>query len=173
MTPAEFKGQEGSRIQALHGALGSLPALALVFASDISQVKPGAPLFAAAVILVIGAYVHWNSTDTVFWITNRQWIVPDDSGIPKADALLAKISALGHQHVALNYAYAIATLGCSIAGFAAVYSDLRLGISTEAGFIVVGFVLLAVAIEVVSSRLRFEWIMRKASELGVTLGERA
>lgn len=171
MSPAEFKGQEGSRIQALHGALGSLPALALVFASDISQVEPGAPLFAAAVILVIGAYVHWNSTDTVFWLNNRQWIVPDDSGIPEADVLLAKISALGHRHVALNYAYAIATLGCSIAGFAAVYSDLRLGISTEVGFIVVGFVLIAVAIEVVSSRLHFEWIMKKATELGVTLEE--
>lgn len=173
MSPAEFKGQEGSRIQALHGALGSLPALALVFASDISQVAPGAPLFAAAVIFVIGAYVHWNSTDTVFWINSREWIVPDESGIPAANALLAKMRALGHRHVALNYAYAIATLGCSIAGFAAVYSDLRLGVSTEAGFIVVGCVLVAVVIEVVGSRLRLEWILKKASELGVTEEERA
>lgn len=167
MTPAEFKSQEGSRLQALHGALGTLPALALVFASDITQVAPGAPFFTAAIILVIGSYVHWNSTDTIFWLTIKRWIVGTDDECSVADDYRERLIRSGGYHVVMNHVYAIATLVCCVAGFAGVYSSIRLGVSAEVGFLAVGFLLIVVAIEIVFSRQNLARLIRSIQDIVV------
>jgi hypothetical protein len=152
MNGTDFKALEGARIGAVHGAVGALPAAALVFADTPLVVAPGAPLFAAAIILVLGAYMHWNHTDTGYWLIGEICAGEDKEATNKK--VREDLERSGTRHVAMNYIYALASVGCTAAGFAGVYSSFRSGMSVDQGFIAAGLVFAVTTGELVLSRIR-------------------
>lgn len=152
MNATDFKALEGARIGAVHGAVGALPAAALVFADTPSVVAPGAPLFAAAIILVLGAYMHWNHTDTGFWLL--EGIYADVDHAEQNQAVRTDMERAGTRSVVMNYVYGLASVGCTAAGFAGIYSSFRVSFSVDQGFIIAGAVFIATAAELVISRAR-------------------
>lgn len=164
MTPVEFKNQEGTRIQAVLGAIGALPAAALVFATDPALSAPGAPFFLAAIFLVVGAYLHWNHTDSIFWLDG----VDLNYDEPNRDVALAHgkdVEKAGLRHVTFSYLYGLGSLACTAAGFTGVYASIRLPLSIDAGFYVAGVLLLFTAVELIISRVRMEWLLRRNIDL--------
>lgn len=152
MNATDFKAMEGVRIGAVHGAVGALPAAALVFADTPAVVAPGAPLFTAAIILMVGAYMHWNHTDTGFWL-----ISGIDEHCEKAEQNASVRRALtrsGTRHIAMNYLYGLGSVLCTVGGFAAVYSTFRSSISVDMGFVLAGATFFATSFELIMSRAR-------------------
>ena len=159
MNGTDFKALEGVRIGAVHGAVGALPAAALVFADTPSVVAPGAPLFAAAIILVLGAYMHWNHTDTGFWLIGG--IDSDGDNRATNEKVRNDLMRSGARNVAMNYIYGLASVGCTVAGFAGVYSSFRSSLSVDQGFIAAGLIFALTTIELVMSRIRHNFLSKR------------
>lgn len=152
MNATDFKAMEGVRIGAVHGAVGALPAAALVFADTPAVVAPGAPLFSTAIILVLGAYMHWNHTDTSFWLVSA---IDEHSEKAKQNASVrSALGRAGTRHVTMNYLYGLGSVLCTAGGFAAVYSTFRSGISVDVGFVLTGVTFIATSLELIMSRAR-------------------
>ena len=160
MNAAEYKQLEGQRIQQVLSAIGALPAAMLVFGDGPSTSAAGAPLFAVAIALVVGAFMHWNYTDAAYHLDCIDHTVrPQDR--PTVDFWQADLEAAGYHFQGLTYFYGIASLLCSLAGVAAVYSTIRFGVSVEVGFWTAGAVAVAVCAEIVlSGRRRNELLAR-------------
>ena len=130
MNAAEYKEIEGQRIQQV---LGALPAAMLVFGESPSTSAGGAPLFAAAIALIVGALMNWNYTDGAYYLDSISYTVPDEER-EALDRWEADLLAAGYRFQHRTYSYAILSLFCSILGVAGVYSTLHTGISVNIGF---------------------------------------
>lgn len=153
MNAAEYKELEGQRIQQVLGAIGALPAAMLVFGEGPSTSAAGAPLFAAAIALIVGAFMHWNYTDAAYHLDCiDHHVTPQHQ--PLVDRWQEDLERAGYRFQGMTYFYGIASLLASLAGVAAVYSTLRAGVSVETGFWVAGGISVAVCAEVVCSGRR-------------------
>lgn len=150
----EWKSLEGQRIQGVLGAIGALPAAALVFGETAAASAPGAPLYTAAIVLTMGAYMHWIYTDGVYHISAIPFrFTVEDLARYRAWEQHTLIPA-GYQFQAMTYAYGISSLLCTVLGLMGVYSSLRTGLSVEIGFVAVIVVACAVSFEIVASARR-------------------
>jgi hypothetical protein len=148
MNAAEYKQLEGQRIQQVLSAIGALPAAMLVFGDGPSASAAGAPLFAMAIALIVGALMHWNYTDAAYHMDcTEHSVAPEEQH--RVNAWQKDLEAAGYRFQRRTYFYGIASLLCSIAGVAAVYSTIRFGVSVEAGFWAVGVGAVAICAEVV------------------------
>lgn len=121
VTPAESKNIEGQRLTALFGAIGALPGAALVASGP-----QGAPLFILAICAVAAAYMFWMFTDDTFEASIT--IRPEDSE-------WRRLSWLGYFYQWSTFGYGALSIALTLTGFAGVHSNLRSGISVEAGFV--------------------------------------
>jgi hypothetical protein len=120
----EWKELEGQRIGAALGAVGALPAAALVVGKEVG---PASPFFALALVAVVAAYLFWMFTDSIYHLS----MAPIDE-----DELLL----MRRRGTPLSYAcfgYGAASLLLSLFGLAAMHAGLRTTISVSDGFIVV------------------------------------
>lgn len=148
MNAAEYKQLEGQRIQQVLGAIGALPAAMLVFGDGPSTAAAGAPLFTIAIALIVGALMHWNYTDAAYHMDSiEHFVAPEEQH--KVDAWQDDLEMAAYRFQRRTYFYGIASLLCSIAGVAAVYSTIRFGLSVELGFWAAGIGTVAVSAEVV------------------------
>lgn len=136
---AQHKAHEGTRLQALFGALGALPAGALILGSEAAA---GAPLFCGALLAIFAAYMFWGYTDTVYHCDSLQIFAEEDR--PK----LVRVAK--HYQLAC-FGYGISGVACTFAGFAAVNSTIRSPISVSAGFWLLAPLAVIVAAHVVAS----------------------
>jgi hypothetical protein len=149
------KTQEGTRLLALFGALGAVPAGALVLGAESA---PGAPLFCLALLGVFAGYMFWGYTDAVYHIDTLLILDGEE---------LEKLHRDGYRWQRACIAYGIITVSCTFAGFAAVYSDLRTPFSVSVGFLAIVPATALSAIHIIrASTERNNWIMfaRKAGE---------
>jgi hypothetical protein len=137
----EYKQMEAARIQPLLGAVGALPGAALVLGSEAHS---AAPLFVSALTFIAAAYLFWMCTDAVF---GMQY----DNAVAGEEALAAHQERVGYYMSWATLLYGIVSLGCSIAGLAAMHSTLRLPISIDHGFIIAVAIFVVVAGHCVSA----------------------
>jgi len=147
----EFKATEGFRVQSVLASLGALPAAALVFGDSAESVAPGAPLYCAAILLLIGAYMHWMYTDGTFYMGFEHSASSVDEATTRwLDALYRS----GARNQTMTFLYGFGNILCTLGGAAAVYGGMRLPVSVETGFAAV-FLLSAVVFgDVFGSNLR-------------------
>ncbi|WP_436357929.1 hypothetical protein [Brevundimonas sp. CEF1] len=160
MNAAEFKELEGQRIQQVLGAIGALPAAMLVFGDGPSTAAAGAPLFVAAIALIVGSIMHWNYTDGAYHLDTIEHDVRLVDQ-PKVDLWQEDLERAGYWFQGLTYYYGISSLICSVAGVAAVYSTIRLSVSVEIGFLAAGAVTIAVCTEIVLSGRRRNQLLKR------------
>ncbi len=120
---AAHKAHEGSRLLALFGALGALPAGALVLGAESA---PGAPLFCIALVALFAAYMFWGYTDAAYQADSLGYLEGEDIKDLHQTALRWQRASFGYGMVAIS---------CTLAGFAAVYSEIRVPISVSGGFL--------------------------------------
>lgn len=164
MNAAEYKNIEGQRIQQVLGAIGALPAAMLVFGDGPTTVAAGAPLFAAAIVLIVGALMNWNYTDAIFYLDTEHHVVPMDHVEDLATWQIALENA-GDRFQYRTYGYGVLSLLCSITGVAGVYSSLRLPIPVDIGFLIVIVLTIIVSIDVVRSGLQRNQLLNESRRL--------
>lgn len=166
MNDAEYKSIEGQRIQQVLGAIGALPAAMLVFGDGPAISATGAPLFVAAIVLVIGSLMNWNYTDAAYHMDSLHMELPEEHQ-PAHLAWMADLERAGYQFQHRTYGYAIASLLCSILGVAGVYSTLRSGVSVNVGFLVTVGLGLLTSGDVVALGMKRNALMRRVRALSV------
>ncbi len=120
VTPTDYKTLEGQRIQALMAAVATIPGAALVASGP-----EGAPLFAAALIMIAASFMFWIFVDGVYHL----------STIPNRDAKeWARLVGAGYRYQAGCVLYGAASIFLSMAGFAGVHSGWTTGVSVLVGF---------------------------------------
>jgi len=157
----EWKALEGQRIQSVLGAIGALPAAALVFGDDAAASAPGAPLYTAAIVLMIGAYMHWLYTDGVYHLGSIEFRFTEVDLKAFRDWETKTLHPAGYRFQWSTYAYAIASLLCTVCGLMGVYSTIRSGVSVEVGFYAVIALAACVSAEVVSSGAKRNRLLRE------------
>lgn len=120
VTPTDYKTLEGQRIQALMAAVAALPGAALVASGS-----KGAPLFAAALVAIAGAFMCWIFTDGIYHFST----VPNRSQRDWARLLRA-----GYRYQWSTILYGAMSILLSISGFAGVHSGQTTTVSVAAGF---------------------------------------
>ena len=149
----DWKTIEGQRVQAVLGAVGALPAAALVLSDNAAVVSPGAPLFLAAVVMVLGAYVHWLNTDGIYHLDSLEIVVPPDMYAARVEWCRG-LRKPGLQYQFSTYAYAGSSMMLTIAGFAAIHTDIRLPVTVGWGFAAAGALLVVTLAEVLVARAK-------------------
>lgn len=147
----QIKSSEGSRIQAVLGSVGALPAGALVFGESATMIAPGAPFYCAAVFFTVGAYLQWLYLDATFHMA-------DDNGVAeKSDPQrkwLNRLFRSSGYHQTMTYVYGVLSLLATLGGAAGVYGGIRTGITLPWGFAGALAVLVVVFADVFHSNLR-------------------
>jgi len=167
MNDAEYKQIEGQRIQQVLGAIGALPAAMLVFGDGADVSAAGAPLFAAAIALIVGSLMNWNYTDGAYYLDGASFMVPEE----ESEALERWQSALNrHAYIFQHrtFAYGILSLICSILGVAGVYSTIRAPLSVDAGFVLAIATSGAVSFDVVWLGMKRNGLLRECRRLSET-----
>lgn len=120
VTPGDLKEMEGRRLLALMAAMGALPGGAL-----LTLGPSGAPLFAAALVALIGAYMFWLFTDGVYYYSQfAPVLTPDET---------TQLHRSGYRYQATNFAYAAASVLLSLLGMVAEHGGVRLPIAVATG----------------------------------------
>lgn len=127
----EYKSMEGQRIGAALGAIGALPAAALVLGKEVG---PAAPFFALALVGIVAAYLFWLYTDGVYHLSSAP--------LNEQETLVLKRLGYHFQHAC--FAYGAMSLLLTLFGVAAVHSGIHTPIPIWAGFAVV--LILAIAV---------------------------
>lgn len=164
MNYTDFKNLEGQRVQAVLGAIGALPAAMLVFGDAPASAAPGAPLFAAAVVMVVGAYQQWTQTDACFYLDATPFNLPDESA-KLAERWRAEVNVQGDRCQNATFVYGIASLFASMFGLAAVFSTLRSPVTVEVGFCAAVLLLGFVSWEVFSSNRKINALLHRCRAL--------
>ena len=120
----EYKAMEGQRIGAVLGAIGALPAAALVLGEEVG---PGAPFLALALACVVAAYLFWLYTDGVYHLTSA----------PLNEGERAGMERIGYHFQHACFGYGVTSLLLTLFGVAAVHSGVYSTIPIWAGFLVV------------------------------------
>ena len=152
----EFKATEGFRVQSVLASLGALPAAALVFGDAADSVAPGAPLYCAAILLLIGAYMHWMYTDGTFYMGFEHSNARVDEPITR---WLNDLHRSGARNQTMTFLYGFGNILCTFGGAVAVYGDIRLPVSVQTGFAIVFLLALFVFSDVFGSNLRRNYFM--------------
>lgn len=158
---ASHKAHEGARLQALFGALGALPAGALVLGSEVAA---GAPLFCTALLGIFAAYMFWGYTDAIYHADSLQ--VLDEATRPS-------VVRAGYRYQLACFAYGILGVGCTFCGFAAINSTIRSPISVNDGFWTLAALAAIVAAHVIWSSQERNRIIEKTRELSLARATRA
>lgn len=120
----EWKTLEGQRIGAALGAVGALPAAALVIGREVG---PASPFFALALVAVVAAYLFWMFTDSIYHLTmtplnQEELLLMQRRGMPLSYAC---------------FGYGAGSLLLSLVGIAAMYSGVTTGVPIWEGFVIV------------------------------------
>lgn len=164
MTPSEYKQIEGQRIQQVLAAVGALPAAMLVFGDGPRTAAEGAPLFMAAIILVIASLMNWNYTDAAYHLDTVEADFPEERRA-EVDAWRGRLLTAAYKFQHRTYGYAIASLLASSFGVAAVYSTLSSGIAVETGFILTVVVAFAASWDIVRLGMIRNQLLREVRDL--------
>ncbi len=141
LTPTDYKTLEGQRIQAVMAAVAALPGAALV-ASGPS----GSPFFAAALVTVAASFAFWIFTDAIYHYSMVK---------PRSDLEWKQMMNASLHFFWAHVGYLIASIGLTMAGFAAVHSGIKTNVSVAAGFGVAALIAFVVAAHVIwSANLR-------------------
>jgi hypothetical protein len=167
MNAAEFKQLEGQRIQQVLGAIGALPAAMLVFGDGPDTSAAGAPLFAAAIALIIGSLMNWNYTDGAYYLDSASFKVPDTEA-EALDQWQANLLRNAYRFQHRTYGYGVLSLLCSIFGVAGVYSTIRTGVSVDVGFVVAVVAAMIVSFDIVRLGMTRNSLLRECRRLSET-----
>ena len=120
----EYKSMEGQRIGAALGAIGALPAAALVLGREVG---PAAPFFALALLCIVAAYLFWLYTDGVYHL----------SAAPLDVEEMSLLMRRGYHFQYACFGYGAASLLLTLSGVAAMHSGIHTPVPIWAGFVIV------------------------------------
>jgi hypothetical protein len=155
MNDSEWKQLEGQRIMAALGGIAAIPGAGLIYLG-----AAGAPLFAAALVLVAGAYVCWLFTDNIYHLS----VLVRDRG--KLRLFLPAMMTLGVPLSLSTILYGAASLLCTIAGFIGAHGSWRVPVSVDVGLVValgIGLAMLAHLLTVYRTLNRLRDVVRRYS----------
>lgn len=145
MDDKDVKQLEGQRIMAALGGIAAVPGAGLIYMD-----APGAPLFAAALVLVAGAYVCWLFTDGVYFLS----VLARNMG--KFRLFFPVLNGLGQPLSVGTIMYGGASLLSTLAGFLGAHGSWRVPVSVEAGFVLAALLGLVMLGHVMWARQRLE-----------------
>jgi len=140
MNDSEWKQLEGQRIMAALGGIAAIPGAGLIYLGPA-----GAPLFAAALVLVAGAYVSWLFTDNIYHLS----VLVRDRG--KIRLFLPAMMSLGTPLQMSTILYGAASLLCSIAGMIGAHGAWRVPVSVDVGLVITLIMALAMVAHVLTA----------------------
>ena len=151
------KAHEGTRLLALFGAMGALPAGALVLGTESA---PGAPLFCAALAALFAAYMFWGYTDAAYQVDNLGYF-------DKVEMKVVRKLAFKWQRGCFGYGFV--SIGSTLAGFAGVYSNLRLPVGVSSGFLLLFPLATVAAFHVLRASTDRNHLLQRTREAGERL----
>ncbi len=143
MNDSEWKQLEGQRIMAALGGIAAIPGAGLIYLG-----AAGAPLFAAALVLVAGAYVCWLFTDNIYHLS----VLVRDRG--KLRLFLPAMMTLGVPLSLSTILYGAASLLCTILGMIGAHGAWRVAVTVDVGLVITLAIGLAMLAHVLTAHRR-------------------
>lgn len=137
VTDFEWKQLEGQRIMPVLGAVAALPGAALIAAGPA-----GAPLFCAALVMIAAAYIFWLFTDGIYELTVHA------KALENRMELVKRWLGRGFHFQLMMVLYGAGSVICTVAGMAGEHSSLRVPVTTEQGFLLMGALMAVVLVHV-------------------------